>query len=254
MKEGILLLGDWHVGKDTRKVERIAGQVAHQAVEEAKRMGMKALTVVGLGDFVEGKLRVDSVLVKESVPDQVVQAGRILRDVLGVGDSGLNGTTTVSFVMLSADNHARMFRKPIARKRGEWSLNRTIFWIATDRTKWTDSSTIVNGIVTRRKTYGGTTMMMTHGDIVASNRGMPYAGLERLMGRLVMGRGKVDLMVVGHFHRPALIGGAIPIVVNGALDEDRDVSEALGVVESPPCQVMLGLEDRKLRNVWLLCG
>ena len=233
----VLLLGDWHIGETFREedIEGFGGyswdvakgRLARLTTDlvrwvEAQRGAYQIdrCVVIVLGDLITGLIHQDLLLAAEfPVPEQIARAGYALATVLFELSHHFKA---VEVHTISADNHSRLFKKPLATGKVGWSLARVVHTIAETACEPCEKVTFhhipgVRGVV--KAGPRGYRFLCEHGDAVRAYLN-PVRGAELLQNREAkrrMGRPaeyQFDYHVIGHYHTPGFYGITI---FNGAL-------------------------------------
>jgi hypothetical protein len=229
-------LTDWHIGRmqpadeiegfnsfdpDVAgdRARRYAAAVSRWVAMHRRAYALHDLTVLVTGDLISGDIH-DELRVTNAypVPVQVVAAATLLAETIAALAVGFKHTT-VEF--LTADNHARLTRKPQASQEGLNSLNYLVGTIAQYRLASQPGVTFnVHPRALTVVNVSGRRYLLSHGHEVSGWLGFPYYGIERKAAREALKRmnapdaRKFDRLIMGHWHAPLAhpwywIGGSV---------------------------------------------
>ena len=198
--EAVALFSDLHIGVEMDDYcnkydlgvakERVAKWAA-KVVGHCRRLGVKRLNVLNLGDLIQGLIHVTIRLQQQfDVATQVIEAGELLADALNAVQEAAPQVVYRS----CTDNHSRMVADKTQAVEKE-NLGRIIDWYVKERLKGTsvifkeDNLTPDLG---RFKLMNGKTAMFSHGHLDQKNRVFQnYVGATKEF---------VDYIFLGHYH------------------------------------------------------
>ena len=250
----VAALGDWHIGAkvNAREVEYMNEynwRIAQRRVEEFARSFAKwvnvqraaytidEIAIVDLGDTISGLIHQELLIYNEfSIPQQVAKAGQLLGWFINEISRYFD---KVSFYGMPADNHSRLFKKPMAAGCAEWSMASLVHEIAyglvsaNPKVKVFHSFKETKGIVK----IADHNFLIEHGHTVKPYMGIPWYGMLRTRGLEAsqrMGRpGKeFDYYMFGHWHTPFFGSG---MLCNGSLMGTTEYDHQFGRY-APPSQ------------------
>lgn len=262
------LWSDWHIGETISKEETesnsfsvaVAAKRIRKLVSDIesliKRSRPSKIVILGLGDYISGNIHQELLEgAEQGVVEQTEQAGIFIAQAF----SNISKYTKkpVTFYGLSTDNHGRLTKKP--QYKGRYKSNLSYLCLQYARSQLSPAQREkfhiikpISKVLTIDEGTGGTSTraLITHGDQVKSYSSLPYYGMERYRSRELFRRfhtdgGGFDLVLLGHFHVPALIGSNV--VINGSLSGTSEFDAGRGYF-SDPAQVNLLIQDRKIRE------
>jgi hypothetical protein len=253
-----LTVSDWHIGEAIKATE-IEGmnefnyQIAEARVRmlgerflhniETMRTGFRIdeLHILAVGDFIAGNIHQELLMYAEfPPPTQAVKAGRLLGALVHY----LSPHFTRIFVECnSADNHGRLFPKPMAKGKSENNFNVVTFSVAEALCERLDNVTFhLHPGMKHVVKIQNTRFLTQHGDVIRGWMGLPHYGIEREKNREKAKRIVIkkiaelkadigfDVMVIGHFHA---FGWEEEIIRNGSLSGTGEYDHASGRFATP---------------------
>lgn len=252
--KAVMLWSDWHIG-EVISDDETEGLGAYNYATALKRFDsmldgffrwvalqreayvIDELILVGLGDYISGIIHDELTSTNEfPAPEQAVKAGYLIAEGLR---KAATHSEMIRFVGVGADNHSRLNRKPVAKRKYASSLSYVAHAVAREATRNLPGLKFVEAnSVSHVEEIAGYRFLCTHGDTIRSWVGIPYYGIERRRHLEASARMGTDLafsyMLLGHFHVPALIGGNT--IINGSLSGTSEFDHSVGR-RSEPAQV-----------------
>jgi predicted phosphodiesterase len=249
----VLVLSDWHIGEKIkpdevegvnafnlsiaqRRVQNLGERFLHNIDTMRGGFQIDDCHVFALGDFISGNIHHELVMHNEFPPPvQAVKAGNLLANLL----MGLAPHfRTVVVECNEADNHGRLFPKPMAKGKTQNNYNVVVYAVA--QALCAAQKNIVFNIHSGMKQVvevQGTRFLLQHGDTIRAWMGIPHYGIEREKNREKIKREvlkkiqrlkydiRFDVMVIGHFH---MFGWEEEIIRNGSLSGTAEYDHASG--------------------------
>jgi hypothetical protein len=191
------------------------------------------LVILCVGDFISGNIHKELEMTNEfSAPRQSVKAGGLLADLLQFLSPHFE---SVRVECQGADNHARLYPKPMAKGKAEHSYNVVVYSTMQDRCA--NLKNVAFNIPEGMKNVvliQDTRFLTQHGDIVRGWMGTPHYGVERENNRERIKRQVIrklgldidyDVMVIGHFHA---FDWQERTIMNGSLSGTSEYDHACG--------------------------
>lgn len=249
----VIKLSDWHIGEIVREDETEGfGKynlviAKHRIVTiidsflkwvEAQRSlyCIDECHVFGEGDFTSGLIHQELMTDAEfPAPVQVAEAGLLLGEVLRMVSGRFK---RVDAVLVGADNHGRLERKPRAKQKAANNLSYLVNTIA--KTYARDCKNINAPTIVAAKhlhKVHGYGFLIEHGDGIRGWSGIPFYGIQRSNGRESRRRMNTDkgfhYHSIAHYHVPFLIDDTLG---NGSLTGTTEFDH-LAARHAPPSQV-----------------
>ena len=217
----VLSLADWQIGMKVladeiqgyneyslrvarRRLTTMCDKLDHWLGQHAQVYNILEIVVLGLGDLLEGTLRLESCMFVEfPPPTQAIHAGYLLAEVL----NRLSAWGPVRYEGLNSDNHARLFKKPMSQGRGVWSYNPVLHAMATAATQSNARITVnAHNPIKVDVRVGNHIFLIEHGNDIYTWMGIPAYGIERAAAREARRRAEAGLppfnyYVFGHWHQ-----------------------------------------------------
>lgn len=236
---GFFLFSDWHIGEIITP-ERTEGfgyfnyaiakerldHITDSMLNWASTTNIAKAVLLFLGDYVSGGIH-DELLIGAEFPPpvQAVRAGELMAGTI----AKFYEACPVDVYALTTDNHGRLTKPVIYKDKG---LN-NYSYITVKFAQQLVSKLKVNfnaiETIYHQIEYAGKKILMTHGDTIKAWNGIPYYGIDRLVGR-ESARRNFDFLVLGHFHTPAFVGRTL---INGCLTGTSEYSYAAGYNTAP---------------------
>lgn len=244
---GVLCLSDWHIGevvspKETEGFGEFNFEIAQKRMFEILEGFFRWVDVqrsaypidkfvfLGLGDYISGMIHAELLMNQEMTPiQQAVCAGELLGEVL---HRAASHAKEIEFVGVGADNHGRLFQKPVAKKKYQTNFSFISHAIAKQLSSRIKNLKFIEAEGMKHVAdINGFKFLCEHGDQVRSWMGIPWYGLERMRGREAMRRmhhaDKVfHYIVIGHYHVPGWVSGNI--LCNGSLTGTNEYDHSCG--------------------------
>ena len=248
-----LILGDWHIGNyiskrqieginefnlrmATHRVDFLGDKFLHNI--NTMRAGFKIdeLVIMCVGDFISGGIHKELDMFNEfSPPEQAVKAGGLLGNLIV---SLAPHFEHVRVVAQNADNHGRLYPKPMAKSKGAHNYNVVVNAVMEQMTSKCKNVRVevqpgMKGVIKVESTK----FLTQHGDVIKGWQGIPHYGIEReknrekvkrMVFRRLMKESEgidFDVMVIGHFHE---FNWREEIIVNGSLTGTDEYDHASG--------------------------
>lgn len=247
-----MVWSDWHIGEIIRKEETegfgeynyaIAKKRLNYMIEsftnwvdvQRKAYKIDKIVILGLGDYISGLIH-DELLMNQEFPPpvQAVKAGSLLAE--GVQQVYAK-TNQLDFYGLTTDNHGRIFRKPMYKKKGEVNLSYVTMAVAKESlSNFKNLNFNIITSITDTVDIVGFKFLIMHGDGIRSWMGIPYYGIERLRSREAIKRMHTEdkgyhYLCMGHWHAPGKVPGNI--FINGSLSGTSEFDHGCGRVSEP---------------------
>lgn len=186
-----------------RRLNTMLDKVGHWLKLHTSAYDVKEIVCLGLGDLLDGCIHKEQYMYLEFPPPrQAIKAGYALAMVL----NKLSAWAPVRYEGLNPDNHARMFKKPMAQGRGEWSYNPIMHEIARAATSANDRVKVIDHHPIKVDVQiGDHTFLIEHGNDVFTWMGIPAYGIKRkanqeARNRAEAGKRPFDYYFFGHWH------------------------------------------------------
>lgn len=258
----VLKLSDWHIGEVVKANETEGFNRFNWAIAQERINGIvdgvlrwtennRALypidecLVLCEGDWISGDIHDELMATNEfPVPVQTAKAGTLLGEIL-LKIAG--GFKRVNVVMVGADNHGRLRKKPQAKQKSSNNYSYLVYEIAMhyagraknisyERTDGAKCLVEVNGLK----------ILSEHGDTVRGWSGHPYYGFDRRVGKEAVRRMNTKLgfhtWSIGHFH----VAGNMEdgkVIINGSLSGTSEFDHLNGR-HAAPSQVAFMVHPR----------
>lgn len=239
IKEMVACISDFHYGYEgktpysqynTKIAEQLLDEYADKLIDLIQNESIQAVTVVNLGDLVEGNLRNQSLFdTQKTLSQQAIEATELIIKFL----IKLSQYTSVSYCGI-AGNHDRLNPNAKENLRGD-SVVIISNAIIQQFAKYTNQVTYIE---LEDEYYGilnicDYRIMLVHGDRTPIFKDSVLADLSIIHGEL-------DLILAGHYHRHSIrevaidkyvaIFGSIKGIDNYSLEINRTSSRSQGVV------------------------
>ena len=258
--EACLHLTDWHIGEvvkaeETEGINAFSPEIADKRITklgkifldwiEVRRQGYQVdtLRVLCTGDFISGDIHPELVTTNAyPIPMQATEAGHKLAKLV----SGLAPHfKDVIIEFLTVDNHSRLTKKIQFSEAG---LNSMGFIVGSiSKLMLRDHENIIFNLHTVASVVvkiAGTGFQLRHGHTIRGVMGIPYYGFDRAarnQSRMRLNNPKApnfSIMLCGHFHAPARMGGVghgVSWWIGGSLGGTTALDHAFDRF-APPCQ------------------
>jgi hypothetical protein len=232
----VLHLTDWHIGsvQDASEVEGFNEYSPEIAQARLDGLGTSVMNWIALnrntytinelvllvtGDLISGDIH-DELRITNAYPTpmQAVTAGSMLASTTAMLAPHFE-RVRVEFV--TADNHARLTKKPQAKEAGMNTHNYVVGWTARQLLEnLTNVQFNLYPMIEKSVDVQGWRYLLMHGNQIKGWAGFPYYGVERQVGREAQHRMNMEdavkfhKIVLGHFHAPLnhpkyMIGGSL---------------------------------------------
>lgn len=242
----VIKLSDWHIGELIKAVETeglnaysfaIANARLNSILQsflgwiEVQRSAYRIdqCVILGEGDWVSGDIHPELLATNEfPLPEQSARAGELLAHAIRVIASHFK---EVEAVLVGADNHGRLTRRPQAKQKSSNNMSLVVHSIARAATRPCANLQIIEakGAKYLHK-INGWKFLIEHGDAVRGWAGLPFYGFNRTIGREAIRRMNTDLgfdyWSIGHFHVPTML--EMRTLVNGSLSGTSEFDHICG--------------------------
>jgi len=239
--EAVLQLSDWHYGgyQESDEIEgfgEFSPEIARDRVLEKlvprfvnwvsvhrKGYNLKDLRILALGDLISGDIHQELKITNAfPSPVQSVKVAYLFADMVTMLAPHFN-KVTIDFI--TADNHARLMKKPQSKEEGLNTYGYIIAYFAKEILK--NHQNIKFNIYNKAQqivSVNGQRYLLAHGHQMRGWAGIPYYGIERQVGKearkrirakeSIRNKVRFDKLVIGHFHAPInaddwMIGGCL---------------------------------------------
>ena len=258
--EACLHLTDWHIGEvvmsgETEGINQFSPEIADQRLKrlgevfvdwiDVRRQGyeLHTLRILCTGDFISGDIHPELTTTNSyPVPVQCAEAGHKLATLV----SGLAPHfSAVEVDFITMDNHSRLTRKLQFSQGG---LNSHGYIVATvARLMLSSQKNVTFNIHTGDSVIVevcGWKFLLRHGHTIRGQMGIPYYGFDRStrnQSRMRINNPHMenfDIMLCGHFHAPARMGGighGVSWWIGGCLAGTTALDHSFDRF-APPCQ------------------
>ena len=248
--EAVLLLSDLHIGAyvdsfynkynveiATNRLEKVAEEV----VKYCHHHNVKRLTILNLGDAIQGVIHTTGRIDQETdVISQVMIAGELI-------------ATTVNYLRAAApeivyrsctDNHARLVAD-IKQNIEKENFSKLIDWFIEERLKHSDVKFVNDNLdddIGFFKLLNNKTMLFVHG-----HRDKDFS--RTILGLSSKLNTKIDYMCLAHFHASALktIQGTLVFTNSSLMGSDEYASSVR--LYGPAAQTLLIFENDNILNI-----
>jgi len=250
----VMVWSDWHIGEIILPEETEGWGEYNYAIAQDRFYRMldgflrwvdvqrsvypiEELVIMGLGDYISGSIHLELLMTQEFPPvEQAVKAGYMMAE--GLRRAAAHARK-LRFVGIGADNHGRLFPKPVAKRKYQTNFSYVTHKVAKEMVREIKNISFVESKgMTHLEEINGYRFLATHGDTIRSWMNIPYYGLERRRGLEAAGRMNTHrtfhYMCLGHFHVPSWVGGNI--LINGSLSGTSEYDHAAGR-RSEPAQI-----------------
>lgn len=249
----VLCLSDWHIGEvtDSKKIENVCSynyNIATRRVEklvqnfidwcklQKSMYQIKEVVIPVLGDLLSGNIHYELEVSNEfPITTQIVKAS----ELLSIAISEISRFFPCRCEFISWDNHSRLTKKMQFKQGPENSYGALVGTLVQEKLK--NLSNINFNLYLQDKklvNIQGFNYLCEHGGEIKSWLGIPFYGIERMVGSEAKTRlGQVDRqfkkMLIGHWHQPIR---SQYFIVNGALSGSNELDHAVGRF-CKPCQI-----------------
>lgn len=188
------------------------------------------LYVLGKGDYITGAIHDELMMTNEfPAPVQAVNAGSLIGEfLLRLAPHFQN----IHFIGVGADNHGRLTRKPQAKLKASNNYSFVVHALAEAYSKRAENIDFVfaSGMKWVQE-IAGHRFLIEHSDTVKAVMGIPYYGMERMVGKEARRRMNeiskaFHYWSIGHWHVPGVVSGNI--LINGALTGTTEYDHSAG--------------------------
>lgn len=228
---------DWHYGEVSKK-EELSLVYDFDPVIAERRMDLytdkflrfidlhrssysiKNWHVIVTGDLISGDIHPELIASNAfPIPQQAIGAGMLLASVIAKCSPYFENVI-VDFIV--PDNHGRLTKKLQFKQGGLNSMNYVVGWVAKERVCMIKNVKFNLHMIDQVSIQvPGCRYLCAHGAVVKGTWGIPYYGVDRLVGLAAKSRMNnpdankhFDKVLIGHFHAPLktpywLIGGSL---------------------------------------------
>lgn len=261
-----LLISDWHVGEvtDSGKIENVCEYNYSIAIKRVQTLTqnfidfcklqqnvykIKEVVIPCIGDMVSGDIHDELKITNEwPVTVQVTKCSELFSLMV----SEISRFFPVRIEYVSWDNHSRLTKKMQFKQGGENSYNYITGYIS--REKLSKISNIEFNLYSQDKALidiQGFNYLIEHGGHIKGWAGLPWYGIERLVGleskaRMNDFNRRFSKLIIGHFHQPLK---TLYYLVNGSLSGTNELDHAVGRF-CKPCQVAFFVHPKHSEFNW----
>lgn len=244
----VMHLTDWHVGERIQATEtegfggydwemaqdRLCAQFVPDWLKwlDTQRSGyfVPNITVVGTGDYISGDIHDELRVTNEfPVPVQTAKAGDLLAWVV---QQLAPHCEQLQLVLIGADNHSRLVKKPQAKQKASNSLSFLVHHIAKKQIEKISNVKVeeADGAKLLFKVVN-TPILGEHGDTVKSWMSIPFYGMEREVAReakrRMLNEKGFEYVIMGHWHASVFAPWS-PLIVGGSLSGTSEYDHTCG--------------------------
>jgi hypothetical protein len=246
-----LKLSDWHIGEvvNPGEIENINSynlEIARQRMfhiissflnwveVQRKFYVIEECVLLCEGDYISGDIHQELMVTNEfPLPVQTAHAGYLLGEVIRRVAGHFK---RVKVVLVGADNHGRLQKKPQGKQKSANNMSYLVHTIAQTYVQKSHNLRFeVAEAMKHLTTVGGWKFLVEHGDTVKGWAGFPYYGMGRVVGREARRRMNTDrgfhYWSIGHFHVPCVIEGNM--LVNGSLSGTSEFDHSVARQAAP---------------------
>lgn len=226
----LVALSDWHLGEvvsleETGGINEYNYEIAREGLldivtriikwVEIQRLGYNIpnIQILGLGDWISGDIHEELTATNEfPAPVAAARAGALLAEA--VGTLVQHFSDGLAFCDVIAGNHDRLSHHTPSKKTNQSSLSYLVGTIAKESLRNINHLTFtLHEDPMPLIAIQGRNVVFAHGHQIRASGNSPYYGIARRAASLQQQHGRVDHLILGHFHHAAQLNDQQVIMV-----------------------------------------